>query len=87
MEYVRSEHVQLTNQAPPSSINQTTVQRLRSNSSVDEETRQFFNLVSEGDLNAVNQLLENTRMEKTSLQSRLCHPLCDCEKCTALLDK
>lgn len=85
MEYVRSDHVQPSTKV--SHISQADVQRLRSSSGVDEDTRQFFSLVSEGDVQLVRRMLEKAELEKTSLQSRLCHPLCDCRKCSALLDK
>ena len=90
MEYVRSEHVQLTTTTPsaigPSTV--STVQRIRSNSSgIDEETKHFFSLVEDGNVELVRKMLEQTRIEKSSLQSLLCHPLCDCKKCTALQEK
>ena len=87
VEYVRSDHSQLSARAPVPHIRQADVQRLRSNSGMDEDTRHFFSLVAEGSLQQVRSMLEKAELEKTSLQSRLCHPLCDCRKCSVLLDK
>ena len=86
VEYVRSEHMQQSTKAL-SHIGQVSVQRLRSNSGVDEETRQFFTLVTEGNVQQVRSMLEKAELEKSSLKSRLCHPLCNCRKCSVLLDK
>ena len=86
MEYVRSEHAQLASTAP-SSIRHAPL-RIRSNSNgVSEETDHFFNLVLEGDVALVRKRLEKAQIEKSSFKSQLCHPLCDCKKCIALLDK
>ena len=86
MEYVRSDHVQPS--PAPSHISQADLQRLRSNSgAVEEDTRHFFSLVCEGQVGPVRQMLEKAELEKTSLQSQFCHPLCDCKKCISLLDK
>lgn len=92
MEYVRSEHVQLTSKSPSFT---TGVQRVRSSSSghqssghgLDEETRMFFSLMAEGNIDSLRELLEEAQTEKSSLKSLFCHPLCDCKKCSALTVK
>jgi hypothetical protein len=92
VEYVRSEHVQLTNHTPSSIKLPHTVttvqQRIRCNSSgVAEEGRHFFSLVSSGDLKAVRDMLDKAQVEKSSLKSKLCHPLCSCKRCTELQER
>ena len=51
------------------------------------EAQVFFELLAEGDSQAVKQLLDQALQEKANLKSGLCHPLCDCRKCTELFDK
>ena len=89
MEYVRSEHVQLRSSTSSSSgLAQAKVHRIRSNSSsMQEATEVYFKLVAEGDSEAVKEMLDKAMQEKDNLKSLLCHPLCDCRKCTRLLDK
>lgn len=92
VEYVRSEHVLLMAHAPSAIKPPTTVttvqQRIRCNSSgVAEEARHFLNLVSQGDVAAVREMLEKAQVEKSSFKSQLCHPLCSCKRCAELQER
>ena len=94
VEYVQSDHVQLTSRHPHPAQAPSPVRgpppplRLRSNSgAMAEETRQFFQLVTEGGMEKLREVLEKAEQEKSSLQALFCHPLCDCKKCIALIDK
>ena len=41
-------------------------------------------VVCEGDVSAVVSLLDKAQEEVEAAKAQLCHPLCNCEKCTAL---
>lgn len=43
--------------------------------------------VSEGDVEEVSRLLKQAEEEAHAAKAQLCHPLCNCQKCTALEDK
>ena len=93
MEYVRNEAQQLaTVNVSASGINTTKFKRLRSNSCTvaDEETdpiKLFFKSICSGDVEAVKAHLKNAQTEKNELKAKMCHPLCNCKECTALLDR
>ncbi len=91
VEYVHSENVQLTSRHAPSPLRGPSVPpqlRLRSNSgAMAEETQQFFQLVAEGDVGNLREMLEKAEVERSSFQNQFCHPLCNCSKCMRLMDK
>ena len=52
-----------------------------------DEDSDFFSRVCAGDVTAVRGLLEREKDEAESFKTKLCHPLCDCKRCTALIEK
>ena len=71
-----------------SSIAVDAMQRLRSSSTVTDDgnsdINKFFQSVCEGDVASTRGLLEQAQQEAEATKALLCHPLCACERCTAL---
>ena len=61
-------------------------QRMRSNSEETSPVKLFFKSVTEGDFDSVRALLEEAELQSEASKKLLCHPLCTCDKCTALQD-
>ena len=74
-----------------SSIVMDAMQRLRSSSTLTEDgtsaINKFFQSVCEGDVPSTRGLLEQAQQEAEATKALLCHPLCTCERCTALEDR
>ena len=56
----------------------------------DEETdpiKVFFKSIRNGDVDAVKKHLKLVQSEHEEIKSKMCHPLCNCKKCTALQER
>jgi hypothetical protein len=87
IEYISAESSQLA--STDQSVMFTAVPRHCSNMAAEEDSpvSHFFKAVSEGDVERVSTLLKQSEEEARAAKDQLCHPLCNCQHCTALEDR
>lgn len=89
VEYVRNEAQKI--EVSTTGLDKASVERLRSSSNVASEDsdpiKQFFKGVYEGNVEMVQKLLDHTQHEAEAAKAKMCHPLCNCDNCTALMDR